>query len=230
MPDLVPELARDATWEVWNDHLAAFARRREERHTGPKRLTRRLASGRRQHEAFRAFVVPAGTTVLDVGCGPGRFRERFDAGTRYVGVDPIPLLPDVLAFEFARAVSEYLPFDDGSFTDVVVLHALDHMNDVDASLREMRRLLVPGGRLHILQTVIDPGDSLRRLAHRVKDLLEDRADEHRADDTPHHMTAFSSTSLRDTVSSVIPVIDERFWSSSWLAPRRMMLTAEVPGG
>lgn len=226
VPDLVAASDEGETWAVWREHLEAFQRRREQRVGKPETLTSRLATRSGLQGSFRAFVNLAGSTVLDVGCGPGRFREQLGDQVRYVGVDPIPLLPDVLDFEFARAVSEMLPFADGSFSDVVVLNALDHMNDVEASLIEIRRILVPGGRLHILQTVLDRGDLLRRLAHEVKDFLEDRSDAHRGDETPHHMTEFTSTSLRAVVGSALPIVREAHLATSAIAPRRMMLTAQ----
>lgn len=226
VPDLVPLDPDDATWSTWQDHLDAFQRRREGRLERPGQISSRLSSRSGLQSGFRSFVDFAGAVVLDVGCGAGRFREQLDVGTRYVGVDPIPLLPDVSGFEFARAVSEKLPFADGSFTDVVVLNALDHMRDVDVSLAEIRRVLRSGGRLHVLQTVLDRGDLLRRAAHELKDFLEDRGDAHRRHETPHHMTEFTTASLRATVVKVLPVVREGFLARSPISPRRMMITAQ----
>jgi len=226
VPDLVAAGDEDGTWSVWREHLEAFQRRRDHRVREPEAVSSRLRTRPGLQGSFRRFIRLAGTTVLDVGCGPGRFREHLGDRVRYVGVDPIPLLPDVLDFEFARAVSEVLPFADGSFSDVVILNALDHVNDVDASLAEIRRTLVPGGRLHVLQTVLDRGDLLRRLAHEVKDFLEDRRDPHRGDETPHHMTEFTSSSLRASVARALPIVREGYVATSAFAPRRLMLTAQ----
>jgi len=226
IPDLVAVNDQDGTWETWQAHLEAFQRRRELRVERPARVASRLSIRARLQGDFRTFVELAGPTVLDVGCGPGRFRERLAAGTRYVGVDPIPLLPEVFDFEFARAVSEMLPFADEAFSDVVVLNALDHMRDVDASLVEIRRVLGPGGRLHVLQTVLDRGDLLRRAAHEVKDFLEDRGDAHRQHETPHHMTEFTTASLRATIVKALPVVREGYLTRSPVSPRRMMITAQ----
>ena len=223
--DLVPSTASDPTWELWEAHLTAFQKRRDDRVANPDSLTTRLSQRTRQQAEFASFVQLAGSDVLDIGCGPGRFREQFDT-ERYVGVDPIPLLPDVLDFEFARAISETLPFEDSSFSDVVILHALDHVKDVQASLAEIKRVLRPDGRLHILQIVLDKKYFLRWLAHEAKDFLEDRQDDHRHDDTPHHMTEFDSGMLRTALSSAAYTIDrERMWAPTKLTPMRMMVTA-----
>lgn len=222
--DLVPSTTDDTTWKLWEDHLAAFQKRREDRVQQPESLTTRLSQRTRQQAAFADFVQLAGTNVLDIGCGPGRFREQLN-DARYIGVDPIPLLPDVLDFEFARAISETLPFADDTFSDVVVLHALDHVNDVATSLEEIRRVLAPDGRLHILQIVLDKRYVLRWLAHEVKDFLEDRQDSGRHDETPHHMTEFDSKMLRSALEPSFTIVSEKLWSPTRLTPMRMMVTA-----
>lgn len=225
--DLVPESLRDETWTLWEEHLAAFQRRREGRIDNPDMLTARTTGRNEQQAAFVDFIEAAGTTWLDIGCGPGKFGHEIPGGTRYVGIDPIPLLPDVLEVEFARAVSERMPFDDGTFSDVVILHAIDHVRDVPATLAEIIRVLVPGGRLHILQNVIEKSRPLRYLAHEVKDFLEDRRDAGRSHDTPHHMTEFSAASLHESIESAgFLVKQSTYWSPNLVAPRRLMLSAQ----
>jgi ubiquinone/menaquinone biosynthesis C-methylase UbiE len=46
--------------------------------------------------------------------------------------------------------AERLPFDDGSFDVVSTFNSLDHVEDADAALAEMRRVLAPGGTLLLL--------------------------------------------------------------------------------
>lgn len=226
--DLVPPKFDDADRAaIWERHLEAFQARRQHRVDAPSSLTTRLSQRSDQQAVFAEFIDLSGDTVLDVGCGPGRFGRALPAGTRYVGVDPIPLLPDVLDIEFSRSMSEYLPFTDGTFSDVVILHALDHMLDVDASLQEMVRVLRPGGRLHVLQIVLDRRSPLRWLAHEVKDFLEDRQHDHDEHDVPHHMTEFSPASLRDALSQHVQIVRERRWAPSVFAPHRLMITAQA---
>ena len=121
-----------------------------------------LRSHRRRTAAnSAAFLLPhllSDMTLLDVGCGPGTvtvdLAERLTQGS-VVGVDASD---DVLesargladahgtkniSFEHANAYE--LPFEDDSF-DVVFAHQLlQHLSDPVAALREMRRVVKPGG-------------------------------------------------------------------------------------
>ena len=118
--------------------------------------------GRRLAEkSLDGLVVVRGDRVLDVACGTGAFARlaAHVAGTRgrVVGVDPSPA-----AIETARRVDvtstvewrcddlDGLPFDDGAFDVVACQHALHRFPDRAGILREMRRVLRPGGRLGIM--------------------------------------------------------------------------------
>lgn len=97
----------------------------------------------------------AGRRVLDVGCGAGALmvalRER---GAFVTGVDS-----SVRMLELARErlgddtalhaadLSRPLPFADGAFDDVIACLVLHYLEDWAAPLAELRRVLVPGGRL-----------------------------------------------------------------------------------
>jgi len=107
-------------------------------------LERRLALMRQQ-------VPLEGKRILDAGCGVGAFVRRlreftpdvhgFDVERESVlrGIEEIPGL--------SLAVAEHLPYRDGAF-DVVLMHeVLEHVDDDLESLREMHRVLAPGGRL-----------------------------------------------------------------------------------
>ncbi len=97
-----------------------------------------------------------GDRVLDVACGTGIVAraalERVGAHGRVVGVD---LNEDMLAVGRAKGPAvawrhgdaESLPFDDGSFDVVACQFGLMFFADRVAALREMWRVLAPGGRL-----------------------------------------------------------------------------------
>lgn len=91
------------------------------------------------------------TSLLDVGCGRGFLLNHLaDAGlTGLAGVD---VYEDVESqrFTYKRGdVTEQLPFPDASFECVVAGEIIEHVPDPDAFLREVRRVLVPGGNLVI---------------------------------------------------------------------------------
>jgi SAM-dependent methyltransferase len=94
--------------------------------------------------------------VLDVGCGTAALPpyHRRDGRARYVGVDP---LVGTIArdFEFVVGVGERLPFRSARFDVVVSATTLDHVVDAAASLREVRRVVRPGGRVAIWMGVVD---------------------------------------------------------------------------
>lgn len=102
-----------------------------------------------------------GMRVLDVGCGPATITldlaGRVGASGQVTGIEP---LAETLELGRAEAVRRgdtrtrfevgdvfALPYDDGSF-DVVHAHqVLQHLTDPVAALREMWRVLAPGGVL-----------------------------------------------------------------------------------
>jgi ubiquinone/menaquinone biosynthesis C-methylase UbiE len=93
--------------------------------------------------------------ALDVGCGEGRFRRMLKAShVAAVGIDPTEallaqarLLDPTGDYKLARA--ENLPFDAASFDLVVSYLTPIDIPDFRAALREMVRVLKPGGSLLI---------------------------------------------------------------------------------
>lgn len=93
-----------------------------------------------------------GLTVLDVGCGEGRFcRMLGERGARTIGVDPTPTLIAAArarhpAGEYHACGGEALPLADASVDLVVSYVALLDIPDFRAAIREKARVLRSGGR------------------------------------------------------------------------------------
>lgn len=96
--------------------------------------------------------------VLDVACGTGilarEIAPRVGSAGHVVGVDPSPGMIAVAkqlapAIEWREGVAESLPFPDQSFDAVVSQFGLMFFTDRRQALREMLRVLTPGGRLAI---------------------------------------------------------------------------------
>lgn len=91
--------------------------------------------------------------ALDVGCGEGRFcRQLAQLGVATVGIDPVDAMLDAARARHAdgsyqSAFAEDLPFETGYFDLVVSYLTLIDIDDVDAAVAEMHRVLKPGGRL-----------------------------------------------------------------------------------
>ncbi|HEV7797992.1 MAG TPA: methyltransferase domain-containing protein [Pyrinomonadaceae bacterium] len=88
--------------------------------------------------------------ILDVGCGTGANLELLAQFGEAAGVD---VSSDALSFCRARGLvnvkqgaAEALPYADSSFDLVTGLDVVEHLDDDLAGLKEMRRVLSPGGR------------------------------------------------------------------------------------
>jgi ubiquinone/menaquinone biosynthesis C-methylase UbiE len=93
--------------------------------------------------------------ALDVGCGEGRFcRMLKAAGVRATGIDPMRRFIDVARQrdpegDYRLGNAEALEFADASFDLVVSYITLVDIPDFRAAIREMARVLRPGGSLLI---------------------------------------------------------------------------------
>ncbi len=226
--DLVPWDALSDQWQLWKDHLAGFDSRRQWRDRHPDRFATKITNGSSALQAsFAAFTEIDEGRILDVGCGPGNFRHRFaDLPVAYWGIDPLPL-PESRHFSFVRAVAEHLPFRDGLFTDVVVMAAMDHFQDVEAFCDETVRVLAPGGRLHIVQSVHDvrgPVTALKAAAHWVKDCMETGVATAGENEPPKHMTEFGRDSLQRAIDLRFEITRESKFSKRWYSPDNLFLT------
>ena len=122
------------------------------RHYG--RLTERLAK-----------ELPGGARVLDVGSGPGHFLEQLAAkrpDLEVVGIDPATAAIARSRGRCARfanvrveqAGADATPFDADYFDVMAAMGSYKHWPDRVAGLRELRRILRPGGRF--LNYELDP--------------------------------------------------------------------------
>src|SRR5262249_40426378 len=110
-----------------------------------------------------AFDVRGCKRILDAGCGNGRY-SRFlmrhaDADAVFTGFDLSPRMLDRarrrLASDrvgHAKADLAKLPFGDGQFDAVVCGWVLEHLPDPRPGLRELARVMQPGGKLLLLST------------------------------------------------------------------------------
>jgi ubiquinone/menaquinone biosynthesis C-methylase UbiE len=110
-------------------------------------------------EIVRLAALRPGDRVLDVGCGSALATERAAQAVRPHGaVTGVDLSEGMLAVGIRRIAglehvelrqmdAERLEFGEASFDAVISLCAVLHFPEIDRALREMRRVLVSGGRL-----------------------------------------------------------------------------------
>jgi 2-polyprenyl-3-methyl-5-hydroxy-6-metoxy-1,4-benzoquinol methylase len=114
----------------------------------------------REYEtAVEQIVADHPARLLDWGCGYGQLSHMLKARgldvtsmewhpTEPEGtVRPLERYPDVIATFTQDPVK--LPFDDASFDAVLSMGVLEHVQDPEASLDELHRVLVPGGRIYV---------------------------------------------------------------------------------
>jgi SAM-dependent methyltransferase len=115
---------------------------------------------RRRVRTVMGWVPPdAGTTVLDVPCGQGFYLHRYFYVEPMCTVVGVELNADVLdrgrralaglGVPLANASIYALPFNAESFDGAICSEVLEHLNDDVAGLREVRRVLRPGGTVAI---------------------------------------------------------------------------------
>jgi ubiquinone/menaquinone biosynthesis C-methylase UbiE len=99
--------------------------------------------------------------VLDVGCGTGYLLRglaaRIPEARELAGIDAAPAMIETARtmagdrrIRFATATAEHLPYPDETFDLVISTTSFDHWSDQRAGLAECFRVLVPGGRLVLI--------------------------------------------------------------------------------
>lgn len=123
------------------------------------------------HRLWKRFTIELsgvrpGQRVLDIAGGTGDLTMKF---SDLVGPDGQVVLADINAsmlqvgrsrltdrgyagnIEYVQADAEHLPFPDNSFNAVSIAFGLRNVTDKDQALRDMTRVLKPGGKLMVLE-------------------------------------------------------------------------------
>lgn len=117
----------------------------------------------------REAMSNAAGRLLLIGVGPGTDLMFLPpAVTSVAAVEPVPAMwrmaaavarRNDVAIDIVDGIGESIPFPDNSFDSVHVGLVLCSVDDVAATLREIRRVLRPGGRLVVLEHVRGEGRS-----------------------------------------------------------------------
>lgn len=130
----------------------------------------------------RAALVPlARGDVFELGCGGGINHAFYDAGaiTSYAGIDPHEGLLEGArtaarekgwVADLRQGRGEAIPFAEASFDCVVCTFTLCSVSDPAQVMREMRRILRPGGKALFLEHGRAPDPGVRRWQERIEPL------------------------------------------------------------
>ena len=112
-------------------------------------------------------------TVLEIGPGTGPNLRYYPPGVRWIGVEPNPFMhrylrarADALSLklDLRTGTAEALPLEDASVDYVVSTLVLCSVGGIEPALREILRVLRPGGAFVFLEHVAAPnGTRLRRV-------------------------------------------------------------------
>lgn len=163
--------------QMLDPHHLRTSQYRDDRH-----LLKRIAIHQRfgtssqvlYHWLFSQIDFPAQPRVLELGCGNGLFwNENRAALPTQLSLTLTDLSPGMVAEARSRldhaiphdalvANAQTLPFANDAFDIVVANYMLYHVPDTSAAIAEIRRVLVPGGRLYAATNGI----------HHMRDLLK----------------------------------------------------------
>jgi demethylmenaquinone methyltransferase/2-methoxy-6-polyprenyl-1,4-benzoquinol methylase len=107
--------------------------------------------------------IPPGSHVLDVATGTGAVAAELVArGCTVVGIDQSAEMLAVArarlpAVEIHQGRAESLPFGDASFDALTFTYLLRYVDDPVATLRELRRVVRPGGSIASLEFAVPRG-------------------------------------------------------------------------
>lgn len=96
--------------------------------------------------------------ILDIGCGPRGSLEWATMALERVGLDPLanlygPLGAHEHAMKYITAPAENIPFEANYFDIVSSFNSLDHVNNIEKTIYEIKRIIRTGGYFLLITEV-----------------------------------------------------------------------------
>ena len=153
---LVAPAASDLTGRDTHYAGAAFATT-----LGYQQVTRPyLGAAVRQRWLRRWLFDRPQASVLEIGCGDGRFAYWNRDRAHIVGLDTVPLFSAQArqSVDLIQGDARRLPFTDGTFTAAYSIDVFEHLDlaGLTATLAEARRVLAPGGLFFVFTNSREP--------------------------------------------------------------------------
>lgn len=101
----------------------------------------------------------SGKHVLDIGCGPRGSLEWATMAEQSVGLDPLANkykdlgITDDSSMKYVNSGAEEIPFPDDHFDVVTSFNSLDHVDDLQQSIAEIKRVTAPDGLFLLITDV-----------------------------------------------------------------------------
>jgi ubiquinone/menaquinone biosynthesis C-methylase UbiE len=150
-------------------------------------------------------AIEPGQRVLEIGCGTGNLAlraQRMHPDAEVVGIDPDPLALERarrkadragLSVRWDRGKAGELPYPDESVDRVLSAFMFHHLDDTEkkSALAEVRRVLRPGGQLHLVDIA---GHHHGRFGHRM--LRNEHLRDNAGEGIPNRMREAGLTDVR----------------------------------
>ena len=149
-----------------------------DRHVLPTLLD--FACGMKAINRQRQKVVPKATgKVLEIGIGTGLNMRHYDAAKveKIIGLDPAMQMHRLakkriektgLSVELMGLPAEQIPLPDASIDTIVMTYTLCTIPEPVQALKEMRRVLKPGGKLLFCEHGVAPDEPVQRMQNRLQ--------------------------------------------------------------
>jgi SAM-dependent methyltransferase len=141
------------------------------------RLTDALCGSKAMERDRRAATHGLAGVVVEIGFAGGPNLPCYpEAVTKVLAVEPARIAPTLaakrlasspLAVEFVGLDGQSIPLEDQSCDGALSTFTLCTIPDPLVALREVRRVLKPGGSLHVLEHGLAPDERTRRWQHRL---------------------------------------------------------------
>lgn len=131
----------------------------------------------------RTFLSRVRGRVLEIGAGEGENFGAFHPDVEWIGLEPDGTRRAELATRAREwghpaspldAVAERIPLPDDAVDAVVGTYVMCSVDDLDAALAEARRVLVPGGRIVLIDHVAAPAGTVHRVVQELATPLSRR--------------------------------------------------------
>lgn len=124
-------------------------------------LNRPIETGRHARRVMRYLRPNASERLLEVGCGRGWLTQRMQEhcpATFGIDVNPMSITHGVTE-QLLVMDATALHFENAQFDHLYSFHAIEHIVDAEGALREMHRVIAPGGRV----LLVYPAEPIRGL-------------------------------------------------------------------